>query len=58
MYQLENTQVQLERLQLEHGREAQYNREGHIREQNFREQLAAVKVVMVGLLIPRSDKGR
>lgn len=49
MYQLESTQIQLDRLQLEHSREAQYNRDGQIRENALRDQLATVKVVMVRL---------
>jgi hypothetical protein len=47
MYQLETAQNQFDRLQLDHSREAQYNRDGHIREQALRDQLSAVKLVMV-----------
>ena len=49
MYQLEGVQTSFDRLQLEHNREAQYNRDGHIREQALRDQLGAVKLVMVRL---------
>jgi hypothetical protein len=47
LYQLESTQNQLERLQLDHSREAQYNREGQLREEAMRDQLTTVKAVMV-----------
>ncbi|OAG42448.1 hypothetical protein AYO21_03324 [Fonsecaea monophora] len=46
LYQLDSTQIQLDRLQLETSREAQYNREGHQRETTLREQLMQVKAIM------------
>ncbi|EXJ55639.1 hypothetical protein A1O7_08568 [Cladophialophora yegresii CBS 114405] len=46
MYQLETAQNQFDRLQLDHSRETQYNREGQLREQALRDQLSAVKLVM------------
>lgn len=47
LFQLETTQSQLERLQLDHSRESQYNREGHVREAGLHEQLVQVKTIMV-----------
>ncbi|KIX08216.1 uncharacterized protein Z518_02872 [Rhinocladiella mackenziei CBS 650.93] len=46
LYQLENTQSQLERLQLDHKREAQYNREGQFRESALQEQLMLAQKIM------------
>ncbi|OQU94390.1 hypothetical protein CLAIMM_00751 isoform 1 [Cladophialophora immunda] len=46
LYQLDSTQIQLDRLQLENSREAQYNREGHLREATLHEQLIQVKTIM------------
>lgn len=47
LYQLETTQNQLDRLQLDQSREAQYNRDGQLREVALHEQLAQVKMIMV-----------
>ncbi|EXJ94243.1 hypothetical protein A1O1_02636 [Capronia coronata CBS 617.96] len=46
LFQLETTQTQLDRLQLDHNREAQYNREGQLRETALHEQLLQVKTIM------------
>ncbi|KAJ4509760.1 hypothetical protein HRR83_006918 [Exophiala dermatitidis] len=46
LLQLETTQSQLDRLQLDHSREAQFNREGQIRENALHEQLLQVKTIM------------
>lgn len=47
LFQLETAQHQLDRLQLDHSREAQYNREGQLRETALHEQLVQVKTIMV-----------
>ncbi|EXJ84530.1 hypothetical protein A1O3_05199 [Capronia epimyces CBS 606.96] len=46
LFQLEATQNQLDRLQIDHSSQAQYNREGQIRESALREQLVQVKTIM------------
>ncbi|KAI1611212.1 hypothetical protein EDD36DRAFT_315934 [Exophiala viscosa] len=46
LYQLENTQNQLDRLQLDNSRESQYSRDAQLRESALQEQLLQVKMIM------------
>ncbi|KAK7905751.1 hypothetical protein LTR67_000475 [Exophiala xenobiotica] len=46
LYQLENTQNQLDRIQLDHNREVSYNRDNQVRESALHEQLLQVKKIM------------
>lgn len=50
LYQLETTQNQLDRLQLDHSREVSYNRDNQMRESSLNEQILQVKNIMVGLI--------
>ena len=54
LYQLENSQSQLDRLQLDHSRETQFNREGQLRENALHEQLVQVKTLMVRIITMRA----
>lgn len=47
LYQLENAQNQLDRLQLDNSRESQYSRDAQLRETALQEQLIQVKMIMV-----------
>ncbi|KAK6381273.1 hypothetical protein LTS17_004330 [Exophiala oligosperma] len=46
LYQLETTQNQLDRLQLDHSREVSYNRDNQMRESSLNEQILQVKDIM------------